>query len=64
MSGLKYIDSSGIGLLIKEANQIEEIDGIFYLAGVSPPIEKVLKVAGLTSYFETLTDEDFSSRFP
>lgn len=61
---LNYIDSSGIGMLIKQLNYIHEIKGEFSIANMKPAIEKVFKVAGLTSYFQTIGEEEFRSKYP
>lgn len=60
---LNYIDSSGIGMLIKQLNYIHELKGKFSIANMKPAIEKVFKVAGLTSYFETIGEEEFRSKY-
>jgi anti-sigma B factor antagonist len=56
---LNYIDSSGIGMLIKQLNYVQELKGKFSIANMRPAIEKVFKVAGLTSYFHTISEEEF-----
>ncbi|PJZ68088.1 anti-anti-sigma factor [Leptospira perolatii] len=61
---LNYIDSSGIGMLIKQLNYVQELNGKFYIANMKPAIEKVFKVAGLTSYFQTLSEHDYLSQYP
>ncbi|MGJ4786866.1 anti-sigma factor antagonist [Leptospira koniambonensis] len=61
---LNYIDSSGIGMLIKQLNYVQELSGKFFIANMKPAIEKVFKVAGLTSYFQTLSESEFTSQFP
>jgi anti-sigma B factor antagonist len=61
---LSYIDSSGIGMLIKLMNFVKERDGQFLLTNMKPPMAKVFKVAGLTSYFKFLGDKDFAEQYP
>ncbi len=61
---LNYIDSSGIGMLIKQLNYVQELNGKFFIANMKAAIEKVFKVAGLTSYFQTLSESEFTSQFP
>ncbi|MDH5719375.1 MAG: STAS domain-containing protein [Spirochaetia bacterium] len=63
LSNLSYMDSSGIGALIKLANQVKEANGILYLTGIKPIIQKVFKIAGLTGYFNVLSEDDFLSKF-
>ncbi|GBF51006.1 anti-sigma factor antagonist [Leptospira ryugenii] len=60
---LNYIDSSGIGMLIKQLNYVQELKGKFSIANMKPAIEKVFKVAGLTSYFQTINEEEFRSKY-
>lgn len=61
---LSYIDSSGIGMLIKLMNFVKERDGQFLLTNMKPPMAKVFKVAGLTSYFKFLGDKEFAEQYP
>ncbi|MDH5716516.1 MAG: STAS domain-containing protein [Spirochaetia bacterium] len=64
MSNVNYIDSSGIGTLIKITNTIKGSDARLYITGAKPLIEKVFKVAGLSGYFNMLSNEEFNSKFP
>ena len=64
LSGVSFIDSSGIGMLIKVLNEIKAKKGAFYIAGMKPVIEKVFKVAGLMGYFSFLSDEEFREKYP
>jgi len=59
MEKLTYIDSSGIGILIKSLNFVQGHNGKLYVSNLKPVIEKVFKVSGLTSYFEILSHEDY-----
>lgn len=60
---LTYIDSSGIGILIKALNFVQGLNGKLCVANLKPVIEKVFKVSGLTSYFEILTNDEFKKRY-
>lgn len=60
---LNYIDSSGIGMLIKQLNYVHELKGEFSIANLKPAIEKVFKVAGLTSYFQTIGEEEYRLKY-
>lgn len=64
MTALNYIDSSGIGILIKALNYVQGLNGKMCVANLKPAIEKVFKVSGLTSYFEILNSDAFNERFP
>jgi anti-sigma B factor antagonist len=61
---VSYVDSSGIGMLIKIMNYVKALNGKFYLTNMKPPLEKVFKVAGLSSYFSFIGDRDFAERYP
>lgn len=63
LGNLKYIDSSGIGMLLKNMNFVKEQGGVFKLANLKPPIEKVFKVAGLTNYFPIISEIDFNETY-
>jgi len=60
---LNYIDSSGIGMLIKMLNYVKSLNGKFYLTNMKPHLEKVFRVAGLSSYFNFIGDKDFAERY-
>ncbi len=60
---LNYIDSSGIGILIKSLNYIQSLNGNMCVANLKPSIEKIFKVSGLTTYFEILSWEEFEKRY-
>lgn len=60
---LTYIDSSGIGILIKSLNYVQRLNGNMCVANLKPAIEKVFKVSGLTTYFEVLSSEDYQTRY-
>ncbi|RME91800.1 MAG: anti-sigma factor antagonist [Candidatus Hydrogenedentota bacterium] len=64
MSQVDYVDSSGIGTLIKIANKVQDGEGEFFITGIKPMIEKIFKVAGLTNYFQILTKEEAEQKFP
>ncbi|MCE9501481.1 MAG: STAS domain-containing protein [Leptospira sp.] len=60
---LNYIDSSGIGMLIKQLNFVQNLKGQLKIANMKPPIEKVFKVAGLTTYFQTISEDEFNKNY-
>ena len=63
MENLAYIDSSGIGVLIKALNYVKGMESTLCVANLKPVIEKVFKVSGLTSYFEILSSGEFRRRY-
>ena len=64
LNHVDYVDSSGIGTLIKIVNQVQEAEGEFFITGLKPMIEKIFKVAGLMTYFTILTHDEYEKRFP
>lgn len=64
MEKLTYIDSSGIGIVIKALNYVQGLSGKLIVANLKPPIEKVFRVSGLISYFEILNGEELKKRYP
>ena len=64
LNHVDYVDSSGIGTLIKIVNQVQEAGGQFYICGLKPMIEKIFKVAGLMTYFTILSAEEAIAQFP
>ncbi len=63
MDKLTYIDSSGIGILIKALNYVQGLNGKLRVAKLKPAIEKVFKVSGLTSYFEILSLDEYNEQY-
>lgn len=43
-----FIDSSGIGLLLGRYKRINGWGGKMYIVGVRPPVERLLKISGIT----------------
>ncbi len=64
LNEITYVDSSGIGTLIKIVNQLKENKVAFYLTGLKPMIEKIFKVAGLMNYFSILSEDDYKKNYP
>lgn len=60
---INFVDSSGIGTLIKIFHQIKEAGGKLYLTNLKPPIEKVFKVAGLMNLFPILPEDEYKTRY-
>ncbi|HRG47230.1 MAG: STAS domain-containing protein [Leptospiraceae bacterium] len=63
MEKLNYIDSSGIGMLIKSLNYMKELDGQLQLANLKESLQKIFKVAGLTAYFQFITEKEFKEKY-
>jgi len=59
-----YVDSSGIGTLIKGLNLAKENKIEFYIINVQSAIEKVFRVAGLLNFFKILANDEVNQQFP
>ena len=63
MSGLTYIDSSGIGSLIKLLNISKNSNIDFILSELKPEIENVFKLAYLDKFFTILPKEEIRKKY-
>ncbi len=64
LSGLKYIDSSGIGSLIKAMNLAKNSGIEFFLFDITPAILNVFKLAYLDKFFTIISGKELSRRYP
>jgi anti-anti-sigma factor len=51
LSGVTYIDSSGLAVLINATRDMEDYGGIFMLAGVHEEVRPILETARLENFF-------------
>lgn len=63
MNELNFIDSSGMGALIKALNTVKNAGGEMILFGLKPMIMNVFKLAKLDSFFKVMTAEDFERKY-
>ncbi|MCU0823414.1 MAG: STAS domain-containing protein [Leptospira sp.] len=63
LSRLDYIDSSGIGSLIKSLNTLKNKKGKLILVGMKPMIQNVFKLAKLDMFFEIMSANDFQAKY-
>ena len=59
MSGVKFVNSTGIGIIVRGFKTIKEAGGDMKLAGLSTKIKVVLSITKLTSVFsiyDTVSD--------
>lgn len=56
MSGLSYINSAGIALLIRFVRESRRREYTSYACGVSAHYQKIFRIVGLTSYLELFPD--------
>ena len=52
LSGVEFIDSSGLGALVQLMKEAGRQDVAFTLTGVRPPTYRLLELTGLTSIFD------------
>jgi anti-anti-sigma factor len=57
LSGVSYIDSSGLGLLVAAKNSLAKGNGILRLTGLAPQVKRTFDQTNLTAYFELYKDE-------
>jgi anti-sigma B factor antagonist len=61
---IRFVDSSGVGMLLKCAHQLRQREGSFYIYGLSRSLLSVFKLAGLLKIFELLDEEEAREAFP
>ena len=52
MSGVTFMDSSGIGIVLGRYRRMQERDGRLYLSGLGGSAEKILRMAGVLGLVE------------
>lgn len=62
-SGVKYLDSSGVGELVSLSQAIDEADGNLRLSNLSEKVENVLALSSVLPLFEIYQDEDEATNF-
>lgn len=55
---LKYIDSTGLGVLINVLNHVKEYDGIIKIVNLRPYIYKIFMITGLNKIFDIEVTEE------
>lgn len=61
---IRFVDSSGVGMLLKCAHQLRQREGSFYIFGLSRSLLSVFKLAGLLKIFQLLDQEQAALEFP
>ena len=51
LTGVTYIDSSGLAVLINAVNDVEEYGGRLMIAGVQKDVETIIESGGLSEFF-------------
>lgn len=62
-SGVKYLDSSGVGELVSLSQMIDEADGNLRLSNLSEKVENVLTLSSVLPLFEIYDDDDAAANF-
>ncbi len=64
MGGINYIDSSGIGALIKAMNMAKNINAELLLLELKPTVMNVFKLAYLDKFFTIIDRKELLERYP
>ena len=57
LTGLEYMDSSGIGELVRNHMAVVKNGGVMKVVGLAPKVEEILKVTHLSNVFAEFPDE-------
>ena len=58
LEGVRYIDSTGLGVLIGALKKVREHEGRILLICTNPQIKKIFNITGLVKIFEIYKDEE------
>ena len=58
LTGVSFMDSSGIAVILKTDRLLRQTGGVLALSGVPGQVRRVLDVAGLTKIVPVLDDRD------
>lgn len=61
---IRFVDSSGIGILLRCAEEVKKKGGQFLICGLNKSMQSVFRLAGLHKVFEILEGEAAVQRFP
>lgn len=65
MSELKFIDSSGIGALVKFSKDVAAAQGIFKLCGITTSVRNLLEIVRVERFFDIFEScSDAARSFP
>ena len=62
LRGLEYLDSSGVGQLVRTYLMVIKADGEMRAVGLTPRIEEILKITKLSQVFPEFPDEEEALR--
>lgn len=63
MRGLTFLDSSGMGSLVKLLNLMKQKSGNFFIYNVSEDILRIIEVADLLSFFKIVKESEILSNY-
>ena len=61
---VRFVDSSGVGMLIKCAHEVKDRQGVFQILGLNRSLHSVFKLAGLFRIFEMLDMDEARRLYP
>lgn len=64
LAKIDYVDSSGLGALIKVLNAAKNNSKSMVLFGANPKIQNVFQLARLEKFFTFMTPVEFKSKYP
>jgi len=56
VTGLEYIDSAGLGVLVAALKVVNDHDGALAIVGLTPAVARVFRVTGLDNLFTVCAD--------
>ena len=62
LRGLEYLDSSGVGQLVRTYLMVVKADGEMRAVGLTPRVEEILKITKLSQVFPEFPDEEEALR--
>ena len=62
MSDVKFVDSSGLGNIVRAFSTVKDAGGQLKLAGISDKVEGVLSITKLSSVFEKYSNVEEASK--
>lgn len=64
LTEVPYVDSSGIGALIKAMQATKSGGGELIVFGITPAVMNVFESAGLAKFFKFMSLAEFNAKFP
>ncbi len=58
LSQLSFMDSSGLGVILGRYKKVSQMGGQVVITGVTPQIQKLVELSGLTKLVNMYKDED------